>query len=196
MMKQPRMGIFRNRRITIINLVPNVILREAYDISISKKIVYQTIKDSLISNENPYCVDFIVAEDNKENLKTLFQKELNAHLPVKGEIQKRMMPCYVLKPIEGKPITIIPSTQSNNNFSFDGLAFNGVGIPIHTFISYIENGLNYPVYDATGLTKCYDIAFSKNNVEPLQSTKDSLAKFGLELVKDQKEMDVLVISSR
>lgn len=196
MMKQPRMGPFGNRRITIINLVPGVILREAYDISIRKKIIYPTRDDSLKSNQNSYCIDFIVAENNKADLKTLFQKEINNHLSVKGEIQKRMIPCYVLKSIEGKQITIKQSTKSDNSFSFNGLAFNGVGIPIHTFISYIENGLNYPVYNATGLTGYYDIEFSKSNIEPLQSTKDSLAKLGLELVKDQKEMDVLVISSR
>lgn len=101
-----------------------------------------------------------------------------------------------MRRIEGKQIIIKQSSKSSNEFSFDGLQFDGAGISIATFISYLENELNYPVYDATELTKYYDISFSKNNIDPLQSTKESLSKFGLELIADKKEMDVLVISRR
>jgi peroxiredoxin len=196
MMKRPNSGAFAKRRITIINLVPTMILREAFDISLSKKVIYATKEDSIKSNQNPLCIDFILSDKDKTNLKILFQNELNNHLPVIGEIQKRVIPCYVLRAIEGKEILIKQSSKSGNEFSFNQLQFQGEGIPIHTFISYIENELNYPVYDATGLAQYYDLDFSKNNVEPLLSTKESLAKLGLELIKDQKEMDVLVISNR
>lgn len=196
MMKRPNKGAFANRRITMINLSPKTILREAFDIAILKRVVFATKEDSVKSSENPVCIDLIVSETDISNLKTLFQKELNNHLTVKGEIQKRVITCYVLRPIEGKQILIKQSTKSENKYSFNGLEFSGEGIPVSTFINYIENELNYPIYDATGLTQYYDINFSRNNVEPLQSTKESLAKLGLELIKDQKEMDVLVISSR
>lgn len=196
MMKKPPQGAFANRRITVINLVPAIILREAFGIAISKKIIYATKDDSLKSQQNPLCIDFIVSGKDKENLKTLFQNELNNHLPLQGKIEKKLIHCYILRTIESKQILIKQSSTSGNKFSFNGLEFGGEGIPISTFIGYLENVLNYPVYDATGLTQYYDIDFSRNNVEPLQSTKDSLAKLGLELVKDQKEMDVLVISSR
>jgi len=196
MMKRPNSGAFARRRITIINLVPTMILREAFDISVSKKIIYTAKEDSIKSMENPLCIDFIVSEIDKTKLKVLFQNEINSHLSVMGKIEKRNIPCYVLQPIKGRTVQIQQSVKSDNLFSFNGLEFEGKGIPIKTFISYIENALHYPVYDATGLTKYYDINFSKNNVEPLQSIKDSLDKLGLELVKDQKEMDVLVISSR
>ena len=196
MMKQPRIGTFGKRRITIINLAPEVILREAFDISLSQKIIYPKKDDSLKSNQNSFCLDFIVSDNDKPNLKTLFQNELNKHLPVKGEIQKKIISCYILQPIEGKQILIKQSTKSGNEFSFDGLKFGGEGVLIKSFISYLENELNYPIYDVTGLTKYYDIDFARNNIEPLKSTKESLAKIGLELVKDQKEMEVLVITTR
>ena len=196
MKKEPRIGPFGKRRITIINLVPEVILREAYDISLSKKVIYPTKDDSLKSNQNSFCIDFIVSDNDKPNLKTLFQKELNEHLPVKAEIQKKIIPCYVLRPIDGKQILIKQSAKSGNEFSFNGLEFGGEGVLIKSFVSYLENELNYPIYDATGLTKYYDIDFARNNIEPLKSTKESLAKIGLELVKDQKEMEVLVITTK
>lgn len=196
MMKQPRLGAFAKRRITIINLTPEVILREAYDISLSEKIIYPTKEDSVRSNQNSYCVDFIVSDNDKADLKALFQNELNKHLPVKAEIQKKIIACYVLRAIVGKQILIKQSTKSGNEFSFNGLEFSGKGVLIKSFVSYLENELSYPVYDATGLSKYYDIDFSRNNVEPLKSTKESLAKLGLELVKGQKEMDVLVIKTR
>jgi Protein of unknown function (DUF3738) len=173
--------------------LPEVILREAYNISLSKRIIYPTKDDSLISNQNPYCVDFIVADSDQASLKPLFQNELNKHLPVKAEIQRKIIPCYVLRQLEGKQIIIKQSSKSANEFSFDGFQFEGTGISIATFINYLENELNYPVYDAIGLTKYYDISFSKDNIDPLQSTKESLSKFGLELIADKKEMDVLVI---
>jgi peroxiredoxin len=196
MMRKPNDGSFANRRITIVNLVPIVILKEAFGISTSKRIVFSTKEDSIRSTQNPLCIDFIVSGGEKTNLTALFQKELTNHLPIRGEIQKKVLPCYVLRPIAGRQSSISQSKSSDNNFSFNGLEFEGEGIPIKTFVGYLENELNYPVLDATGLLHFYDIKFTRNNIEPLQSTKESLAKLGLELVKDQKEMDVLVISSR
>lgn len=76
------------------------------------------------------------------------------------------------------------------------LEFNSSCVLIKSFIGYLENGLNYPVYDATGLNQYYEINFTRNSIEPLKSIKENLAKLGLELVKDQKKMDVLVITSR
>jgi hypothetical protein len=196
MMKRPFNGPFAGRRITILNLVPNIILREAYSISVTRKIIYASKEDSIVSMQNPLCIDFIVSDIDKSNLTPWYRRELNAHLPVKGEIQKRLISCYVLRPIERQQITIKQSSKSQNEYSFNGLQFNGQGIPISTFINYIEGALNYPVFDATGLKAYYDIEFSKNNIEPLQSIKAGLEKMGLELVKDQKEMDVLVISGK
>ena len=121
---------------------------------------------------------------------------MNKHLPVKAEIQKKTISCYVLRPIEGKQILIKLSAKTENEFSYNGLEFDGDGVLIKSFISYLENELNYPIYDATGLTKYYDIKFARNNIEPLKSTKESLEKLGLELVKDQKVMDVLYITTR
>lgn len=196
MMRRNRIGTFAKRRITIINLVPEVILREAYNISLPGEVIYQTREDSIKSNKDSYCVDFIVSDSEKSSLKTLFQNELNKHLPVKAEIQKKIIPCYVLPPMEGKQILIPQSTKSANEFSFNGLEFSGEGILMKSFVDYLENELEYPVYDGTGLTKFYDINFKRNNIEPIKSTKESLEKIGLELVKDQKEMDVLIITSR
>jgi peroxiredoxin len=192
MMKQPSIGTFGKRRITIISLVPEVILREAYGISLSQKIIYPTKEDSIKSNQSSYGVDFIVSESDKAGLKTLFQNELNKHLPVKAEIQKKNISCYVLRPLEGKQIIIKQSTKSGNELSFDGLGFECKGVPMKSFVSYLDNELNYPIYDATGLAKYYDIDFTRNNIEPLKSTKESLEKMGHELVKDHKEMDGLV----
>lgn len=64
------------------------------------------------------------------------------------------------------------------------------------FVTYLENVLNVPIYDATGLTEQYNISFTKNNVDRFKSTAESLSKLGLELVNGRREMDVLVISSR
>ncbi len=196
MMKHSLTGPFAKRRITIINLVPAVILREAYDISLSEKVIYPTKEDSIKSNQNSFCVDFIIPEKDKADLQTIFKNELNKHLPVRAEIQKKIISCYVLQPIKDKQILIKQSTKSGNEFSYDALNFEGEGTLIHPFINYLENELSYPVYDATGLTKHYDINFSKNNIEPLKSTKESLAKSGLELVKGRKEMDVLIITAK
>jgi thiol-disulfide isomerase/thioredoxin len=196
MMKKPRTGAFAERRITIINLAPTIILSEAFGISISRRVFYASKEDSIKSNQTSLCLDLIVSKNDKSNLNAFFEKEVNNHLPVKGKIQKRLISCYVLRPAGGQQLAMKESTRSANQFSFNGLEFEGEGIPIRTFIKYLENGLDYPVYDATGMTGYYDIVFSKNNIEPLKSTKEGLAKLGFELVKDQKEMEVLVISGQ
>lgn len=121
---------------------------------------------------------------------------MNNHLPVKGEIKKRNIPCYVLRPIENGKSLIEETSNQENKHTFNALEFEGKGISIEPFISYLENILNYPVFDDTGLVKRYNIDFLRNNINPLQSTKESLAKLGLELIKDSKEMSVLVISSK
>ena len=196
MLALPRQGIFANRRITIINLVPAIIFREAYNISTSKKIVYGTKEDSITSHQNAYCVDLIVPPNDNKNLKIIFQNELNNHLPFRAEIKKKLISCYVLRPIEGKRILLKQSTKTGNKFTYNNLEFGGEGILMKSFITYLENSLNYPIYDATGLTKYYDIDFSRNNIEQLKSTKESLEKLGLEIVKDQKEMEILYITTK
>jgi peroxiredoxin len=194
MMKRPRIGPFAGRRITIINLVPTVILSEAFAISSDKRIVYASKEDSILSNQTPVCIDFIVSESDKSNLNLLFKNEVNRRLPVKGSIEQKIIPCLVLRPIKGQQVSVEKSSSNENKFSFNGLEFEGEGIPMTTFVNYLENELYYPVYDETGLTGFYNIKFSKNNVEPLKSIRENLAKFGLELVKDQKVMKALVIS--
>ncbi len=196
MMRRPNSGAFAKRRITIYNLSSAMILREAYNISVSKRVVYESKQDSTASNENKYCLDLIVSEKDKPNLYSLFKSELNNHLPVKGEIKKRNIPCYVLRPIENGKSLIEETSNQENKHTFNALEFEGKGISIEPFISYLENILNYPVFDDTGLVKRYNIDFLRNNINPLQSTKESLAKLGLELIKDSKEMSVLVISSK
>jgi thiol-disulfide isomerase/thioredoxin len=196
MMKRPNRGAFAKRRITIVNLVPEIILREAFDIEISKKLFFASKEDSITSNKNSFCIDIIVPEQDKENLNKSFQNEVNNHLPVKGQVRKRFIPCYRLKPIEGSQLEIKKSTTSDNLVSYNGLEFEGSGIIIDSFIKFLENALQIPVYNDTNLTGYYDILFKKDNVEPFKSIENSLAKLGLELVKDTKEMDVLVISAK
>lgn len=194
MMKRPRIGPFAGRRITIINLVPTVILSEAFSISSDKRIVYTSKEDSILSNQTPVCIDFIVSESDKSNLNSLFKNEVNRRLPVKGTIEQKMISCLILRPIKGQQVALEKSSSTENKFSFNGLEFEGEGIPMTTFVNYLENELYYPVYDETGLTGYYNIKFSKNNVEPLKSVRENLAKFGLELVRGEKEMNALVIS--
>ena len=196
MTRKPYQGAFAKRRIMMINLVPEVILREAYDISISEKVVFSTKADSIKSNQNPICIDLIVSENDKLNLKSLLKNELNKHLPVKGEISRKNISCLVMRPISGKEILVKKSAKNDNQFSFSQLEFKGEGVKIKTLTDYIENALGYPTFDETGLTEYYDIDFSKNNIEPLKSIRESLAKLGLELVKGKREMEVLLITSK
>jgi uncharacterized protein (TIGR03435 family) len=88
------------------------------------------------------------------------------------------------------------STNKQNEFSYNGLAFNGQGIQIKSFIGYLENELNIPVYDASGLKGYYNIEFSKDNINSLSSIKKGLEKLGLELVPAKKEMEILFIKSK
>ena len=196
MMKRPNQGVFAKRRITMINLVPYVILRDAYDIATSKRVVYSSKEDSIKSNQNPVCIDFIVSESDKPNLNSLLRNELNEHLSVKGKLSKKIINCLVLRPILGKEILLKKSVNKDNKYSSSGVEFKGEGVLMKSFIHYIENELSFPIFDETGLIEYYDIDFSKNNIEELKSTRDSLAKLGLELVKDKREMDVLIISTQ
>lgn len=194
MMKKPRVGAFGGRRITIINRPANIILREAFDVATDKKVAYASVNDSIRSFKDTFCVDLIVPE--KTILSSSFRKELNAHLPIKCIMEKRVIDCYVLQPINGKTVAVEKNQKQENVFSYNGLGFDGEGVQMKIFVTYLENVLNVPIYDATGLTEQYNISFTKNNVDRFKSTAESLSKLGLELVNGRREMDVLVISSR
>lgn len=196
MMRKPTKGPFAGRRITIINLPPLVVLKEAFDISSLKRLAFSSKEDSVLSVKDPLCVDIIVPEESKGDLSIIFQKELANHLPVKGTMEQREMDCYVLRPIAGQSMLVKQSSSTANTFSFNGLSFEGEGIPFKIFVGYLENTLDLPVYDDTGFTNRYDINFSRNNIEPVESTRESLAKLGLALVKEKREMDVLIISGK
>jgi peroxiredoxin len=116
MMKRPSIGPFAGRRITIINLVPTVILSEAFSISSDKRIVYASKDDSILSNQTPVCIDFIVSENDKSNLNKLFKNEVNRRLPVKGIIEEKIISCLVLRPIKGQQVVVEKSSSTENSF--------------------------------------------------------------------------------
>ena len=195
MSRRPNKGTFANRRIEFINLSPLLMYMEAFSISSHNRVFYSTVDDSLKANQTKYCVDFIADSSNENYLRKHFGAVLNQNLTIKGEKIRRIIPCLVLKNISGRTINISESKTTIDESGFNGLEYDGEGVLIKSFTDYLENELNVPIYDATGLNKHYDIHFSRNNIDPIESSNKSLSKMGLELVEGQKELDVIFISS-
>jgi uncharacterized protein (TIGR03435 family) len=113
-------------------------------------------------------------------------------LPIKGRLEKKMIPVYIMHRRGGDSLHIAVSSATKAEYSFSGTGFEGTGIAFKVFANYLANDLDLPVYDDTGLNSRYDI--KTENV--LRTVKDVLAaasKLGLVLEKGNKEMDVLVL---
>lgn len=184
---------YKDRRITFINGCMTYMFKEAYGMKSEKQVVYEVKEKEVCDFDNKqtlYCLDLLVKPAEKDSLLVILQKRLNQVLPIKARIEYRDMPVYALI---NKQFTLPESTKKASGYGFSGQGYEGEAVTLSDFAdNYLSNEMDLPVIDKTGLNKKYDI---KTVVE--LRNRDGIIKsiqnIGLDLVKKEKKMKVLIL---
>jgi uncharacterized protein (TIGR03435 family) len=91
-----------------------------------------------------------------------------------------------------------PSQAQNGSSSVNAGQFSCANQPLSCLTSTLENQLNVPVVDATGLTGRFDIDLTWDQTDSLQQTTDSLKQalleqLGLEMMPSKEPINMLVV---
>ena len=190
-----RKSIFENRRLSFINVCASMLYREAFNIQSHSQVEYVPDEKSICDFSDKstlWCFDLVVKPESKDSLYIIMQQTLNKLLPVKGRLEKREKPVYVLKQIPGSAYTWKESQAGESTYSFSGEGFSGTAVTFNKFSNYVSNELGLPVIDETGLTGRYDIK-TGNVLRSKDNILQALEKLGLTVEKTNREMDVLVV---
>ncbi|HAS43826.1 MAG TPA: hypothetical protein DCS93_25315 [Microscillaceae bacterium] len=190
--KRYNKGPFKNRRLTAYNLNIPGLYRIAYKMANVRVIL--EFDEALVAWKNPknrYCMD-VIAQDLDAAYKSA-QKQLTASLPIKARIEKRKKTVVVISQQPGG--IKVKKAEKKELFSARGDSFNGTGATLENFRNYLEKfGLfGLPVVDETGLKGTYDLQFSFDPENPT-SFKEAMNKLGLNYKKQEREIEVLVLS--
>lgn len=154
-----------------------------------------------------YGYELITPMLKREDFYTIMFDELNRYFPIKGSIQKKQMPCYVLTK-EGTESISIQTAGGQKKFSNDYDSSRDITIltisnlPLTRLTGFLNRfSLNRPVFCAEGLDEPADMVVSMKDSGWLmeydvQALKKELHKYGLTLKDSTMEMDVLVLSDK
>ncbi len=187
---------FEGRRKSFINVCPEILYKSATGIEAQGQVIFENTTEKETCNYKDtnalYCYDIVVGPASKDSLAALMLKHLNMVLPIKGRLEKKVIPVYVLHRRGGDSLHIAVSSATKAEYSFSGTGFEGTGIAFKVFADYLANDLDLPVYDDTGLNGRYDIK-TENVLRTVKDVLEAAGKLGLVFEKGEKEMDVLIL---
>ena len=188
-----RKGPFAGRRLTAINASPQNLFQEAYEVSRFR--VQNMLPDSLRQYDdlNLVCFDLIVPPGQEASLRPIMRDALRLYLPVQTAWVPTTRPVLVLRCRPGGPV--LPASVKPAQFSFGGGEFAMQGSPLAKLGGYLENELQLPVVDETGLAGRYDAAFAVQPESLRASLDAALARLGLELVAASREIQMLRLTA-
>ncbi|MFD2721811.1 redoxin domain-containing protein [Hymenobacter monticola] len=189
MMRPERQGPLARRRLTAINLDYTSLFQIAYETSYFR--IQNQLPDSLRQYDDlsKVCLDFIVPPGQEARLKLLMREALRQYLPVQATWAPATKPAYVLRRLKNAPP--LPASTKPEQLSYGGGEFAMQGSALESLRAYLENELQRPVVDETGLSGHYDVAFATEGEDIKGSLVAALAKLGLEVVEAPRQIQML-----
>jgi uncharacterized protein (TIGR03435 family) len=186
-------GTFAKRRVSMINFTLDGLYRMAYQVSYYRTIL--EVDKKLFEYKEPknkYCVDVIVPEAGDE-LYTFMQQQLPKHFDIKARWEKKKMQVTVLKRTQ-TPLKLESSTEQNDYFGASGNHFTGNGVKVSALAKFLEDfGVAHmPVLDETNVSGRYNIQLEWQP-EKKGHMEEVFRYAGFELVKEEREIDVIVL---
>lgn len=150
-----------------------------------------------------YCYELLLPDKiDKGRFYTYLLEDLNRLFPYKAAIEKRMKTCWVL-------IAIDSSKHPQRSFSKAQLKWEGGFLKqlyhqeMSTLVNYLNWNMNLVVLDETDFVLPFDmkVAFKAGAGESgfeleVESVRNSLQKYGFDLVQRERMADVLVVRDR
>ncbi|MFC7523139.1 TlpA family protein disulfide reductase [Parapedobacter sp. GCM10030251] len=164
----------------------------------------QYTNDSLLLDwrrENTYCYQLrIAASGGKSRLAKIMQADLNnffgMYLGVKASMQRRVIPCLVLRSVkDGRSLNLTSKQYPKVESADDGVLFEhgSIGDFVER-LGTINRKLETPIVDGTGYTGALTLKLH-GNLRDIANLNRELARYGLTLHTERHEVDVLVITN-
>lgn len=157
--------------------------------------------DSAEKARNFYCYELTVPINTRlEDIRKKMKRDLDEQFHLRSSIEKRKVSCYALVK-NADSIKSIGSLNYPLSIPIDGQSeFRWINQPISYFLDALNSQalgktLNNPVIlNETGYSGNVNIDLQIKKLQDIQSLKDALRHYGLDLIPVQREMDMLVIS--
>jgi uncharacterized protein (TIGR03435 family) len=183
-------SLFAHRRLTCLNLKLTALYRIAYGNYSSRRSIDKT---SLGDDAPVYCLDIIV--DKPEQLLPTLQAELNRRFDLKASLEPQPREVSVLQVTDPVKFRQIPRNATGKHMlsAHQGEIAQQAGTMVD-FAEALENfgSIRGLVVDGTGSDEKLDITLSYQPEEP-QSLPRALAMLGLGLVKQKRDVTMLVL---
>jgi len=174
----------------------NRILLEVKD---SSKLIWNNIEPmQQWMHEHTFCYELILPAAMEHQLKPLMQRDLDLLLPAyKGGIEKRKVKCLVLTATEkaksiitakGKPV--YDRTPYSMHLEHALLT----GFTNLLSIIYLQN-LPTPVINGTGITEPVNLDIEAN-LSDVNALRNALRSYGLDLIEEEREIEMIVMKDR
>lgn len=195
-------SVWANRRITLINQPIINIYRAIFRFN-SIRTIYEGIekeKFQSIQNKISYCIDVVVPKGKEAELYSYAQKELMAlDFEIKARIEKRKVEVGVLTVFDKEKLLAHQAgknTQVQTGFSVTNASkYNGKGVSIDEMLKSFLESFGHgrmPLINETGVEGVFDFDIQLD-LEDKATLKNALAKYGLKMVKEERETEMLVI---
>ncbi len=153
-----------------------------------------SLLDSWISH-NLFSYESSIPVYNKEELYAKMQSDLMSFFPYKAQVEQRKVNCLVL--IKNRKKDIKSAGGPHKIIKKDNL-FVQKNLPVGSLIAEIINAnpaFKMPLIDGTEYSYNIDIKINAN-LNNIPKVKKELRRYGLDLIEQEKEMKILVISEK
>lgn len=145
--------------------------------------------------KNLYCYELVVSPDRSGKLFEFMQQDIARFFNITGRIEKRKMNCLVLKRTtdDDKLATNGGAFRYSLNY---GEALNLRNLSMEWLLNMLHTyfgDLPTPIIDETEYTGNIDIDIEAK-LNDLKAVKKELKRYGLDLVEEEREIEVLVLT--
>ncbi|MBC8081889.1 MAG: DUF3738 domain-containing protein [Hymenobacter sp.] len=137
-------------------------------------------------------MDLIVLARPAPDLRRRLERELPRHFPIRAREVRHTAGVYVLRQ---ERRGALPESRQAEAVSYSGAGLQARGSRLAPLIDFLQNSLNTPVLDETGLTGRYDLVFTVEQENLRPSLEKALRKMGLKLDKEQREVEMLELTA-
>jgi thiol-disulfide isomerase/thioredoxin len=169
----------------------------------ASRIIYEGVDVSKFTSANwvedkyqkAYCYELTLPSYFEDRAHAIMLRDLQTLFGATAAIEKRTVPCYVLKALNEKLFPRTRGAKRGNNFqSSDTREKWMTNTQLVELIAYLQDIPGYlPVLDETGYQQPLDLKLN-NNLKDISSLNKSLFRYGLQMQLAERSIEMLVIS--
>lgn len=124
----------------------------------------------------------------------ILQQDLNRYFPYLARIEKRKVRCFVVSRISDEDKLLTHNKKAA--LTIDKNKIRIENFPVSSFVSVLSKSykeITVPIVDGTGYKKNIDITIMQN-ISDIEHLNKNLKEYGLELIEETRDIDMLVIT--